>query len=188
VPAAHDKNVRRSGRGHGANGVSAAARGLPGGGRGLPGGGRKRRYERTTPIGRAQKNLIKVSKALALVKSRLASWGASENIGDKGDSDKLGKAMTYVVGTSDMLSEAMSALSVLEKSGFVPAKRSSVLTFKADDEVQIIEKYREKYLEVYTPEIIGALVVAKMLPSGEIAVKHGKTALIVPKSHLGRRA
>jgi hypothetical protein len=147
---------------------------------------RRRRYERTTPIGRAQKNLAKVEKILALVKNRLESWGggAPNEVGTNGDLDA---ALGATNDAGDMVSVVVGALAKLEKSGFVPVKRSSVIAFKSNDEVRIVDKYRDKYLEVYAASTLDGLVVSKTLPTGEIAVKHGKVAFIVPKSHLGRR-
>lgn len=157
--------------------------------------GRKRRYERTTPIGRAQKNLAKVDKTLALVKNRLASWGAvSHDSGSgAGPNEHLDEAVSEVSDASKLVGCAVDALARLEKSGFVPARRSSVVSFKAEDEVKIVDKHKGKYLEVYPAQVLDGLVVSKVLPTGEIAVEHargGKTrfAFIVPKSHLARRA
>ena len=151
---------------------------------------RKRRYERTTPIGRARKNLAKIDKTLALVRSRLESWGGiTYDSGSKeGVNDILDEALSYAVDAGKMVGSAISALGRLEKSGFVPARRSSVVTFESDDQVKISDKYKTKYLEVYPASVLDGLVVSKVLPTGEIAVKHAKTAFIVPKSHLGRRA
>lgn len=144
--------------------------------------GRRRRYERTTPVGRARKNLTKIDRTLQLVRVRLESWGAET------DEGPLNRALASVLGAIREISEAAGHITSLEKSHWTPPRRSSVLVFEEGDEVRILDKYQGKYLEVYPAEAIARLVVGKVLPSGEIAVRHGKSStFIVPKSHLGRR-
>lgn len=179
---ANDKISRPKPRAH-ANGVPAAA---------ARRGGRqgKRRYERTTPIGRARKNLVKAQRVLDIVKSRLVSWGAvplAPAPADFKPNEDLLLGYQHVGKALEEISMCEGYLAALEESEFIPAKRSSIVVFKLDDEVRVGDKYREKYLEVYPSDVLDRLVVAKVLPSGEIAVKHGKVTFIAPKSHLGRR-
>ena len=149
----------------------------------------KRKYRRTTPIGRAQKNLLKVSKTFDLVQARLISWGAVN--ADDVDSTKEGKVLNFafvrLTEAQAKVVEASKALHRLEELGFVPARRSSAVVFDVGGEVKISDKYRGKYLEVYSAVVVDKLVVSKVLTSGEIAVTSGKTTFVVPKSHLARR-
>jgi len=153
--------------------------------------GRKRRYERTTPVGRARNNLAKATKVLEIVKTRLGSWGAvpsdDQLAGGGGHSTELDSAMTHVTDAVVSVDAARRRLVSLEKHGFVPPKRSSIVVFGVDDQVRVADKHRGKYLEVYPRGVLDRLVVSKILPSGEIAVKNGKVTFIAPKSHLARR-
>lgn len=77
----------------------------------------------------------------------------------------------------------------LDEQGFVPPKKTSIVTYKEGDSVQISERYQAKYLAVYGKDVIDDLIVSKVLESGELAVRHGqRTPFIVSKSHLTRRA
>ena len=174
MPTTTDKIARGKARGQ-ANGVTK------------PAGARRRRYERTTPVGRVKKNLTKADRTLELVAVRLESWGARGPRESIGDSEVLDRALGKVQAARASVAEATAAVSVLEKEGFVPPRRSNVLVFEVGDQVQIGDKYREKYLAVYPPMALKSLIVTKVLPSGEIAVKHEEHAFIVPKSHLVRR-
>lgn len=133
-------------------------------------------------MGRARKNLVKADRTLQLVRARLESWGASTD-----ENGFLDRALASVLGAVREISEAAGHIASLERSHWTPPRRSSVQVFEEGDEVKISDKFQEKYLEVYPADTLVRLVVSKVLPSGEIAVKYGKSAFIVPKSHLGRR-
>lgn len=146
----------------------------------MPGRSRKRQYERSTPVGRALKNLTKIEKIGRLTFARLLSWG-------EGD-EELSAAVRWLSECLAANMEATSRITILHEKGWSPPKKSSSISFEESDEVQIAPKYRDKYLEVYGSDYLDDLVVSKVLPSGEIAVRHGRaTPFIVAKSHLQSR-
>jgi hypothetical protein len=147
---------------------------------------RGRQYERTTPIGRARKNLAKVSKTLELVKARLQSWGAVLREPEE-DTERIDMVLAHVASAAAATSSADGRLAALEKDGFAPPRRSSAVMFRVGERVRVVDKHREKYLEIYDARSLDRLAVTKVLPSGEVAVASGKSAFIVPKSHIARR-
>jgi hypothetical protein len=153
---------------------------------------RKRRYARTTAVGRVLRNLAKGQKILALVRARFESWGAlpvpSKGAEPTGNSELL-VPYRLVMAAVDGVDSTMREVVKLEKKGWAPPKKSWVVVFVEGDEVEISDKHRTKYLEVYGKDVIADLIVSKVLPSGELAVRHGqRTPFIVAKSHLARRS
>lgn len=145
---------------------------------GAGGAGRRRRYARSTPVGRAASNLAKVEKIGRMTLDRLRSWGANSN-------EDLSMAVRWLEQGLMGIAEATSRVEILVRDEWSPPKKSGSIVFSEHEEVQISPKYRGKYLEVYGPEILDDLVVSKILPSGEVAVRHGrKTPFIVAKSHI----
>ena len=143
--------------------------------------GRKRHYVRSTPIGRAVSNLAKIEKIGRLTLDRLRSWGENSH-------EELAMAVRWLEQSLMATAEATSRMNILANTDWCPPKKSSSISFSEQEEVQISPKYRDKYLEVYGPQIVDDLVVSKVLPSGEIAVRHGRaTPFIVAKSHIERR-
>jgi hypothetical protein len=130
-------------------------------------------------VGRAVKNLTKIDKIARLTLDRLRSWGGGAV------NEDLAMAISWLEQSMEANIEATSRMYILADIDWAPPKKSASISFGEDDLVQIAPKYRDKYLEVYGTEIIDDLVVAKVLPSGEIAVRHGrKTPFIVAKSHI----
>lgn len=126
-------------------------------------------------------NLVKVEKIGRLTLERLRSWGENSN-------EDLAMAVRWLEQSLDANAEAANRLSILVGIEWSPPKKSSSISFEESEEVKISPKYREKYLEVYGPKIVDDLVVSKVLPTGEIAVRHGRaTPFIVAKSHIERR-
>jgi hypothetical protein len=79
----------------------------------------------------------------------------------------------------------------LEKSGFVPPKKSGALVYQIGQRVMISPKARPKYREVFKqalrddPKLLDDLVVDNLLPTGEVVVRRGKQLpFMTPKSHL----
>jgi hypothetical protein len=143
---------------------------------------RRRRYERSTPVGRAEKNLVKISRIGQLTLERLRSWIATPLI----DED-LDKAIAWLSECVAAAEETSSRVRGLMERGWSPPKRSSSVVYARGDHVRVNEKYRSKYLEIYALDVIHDLVVSKILPSGEVVVQHGRaTPFIVAKSHLER--
>lgn len=129
-------------------------------------------------MGRALKNLYKISKIGGLTLERLRSWGGSNH-------EELAMAIRWLEQCLDAGVEATSRVELLAKVDWSPSPKSASISFSERDLVQISPKYRDKYLEVYGQEVIDDLVVSKVLPSGEVAVRHGRsTPFIVAKSHI----
>jgi len=144
-------------------------------------GGRKRRlrYARSTPVGRLLKNIVKMRKVAAVTLARMSSWG-----GDPA----LAAAEGMITDADARLGDAFGRMVTLEKAGWTPPKKRSVVVFEEGEQVQIAEKHRKKYLSVYGRDVVDSLVVSKILDSGELAVKHGRAMpFIVSKSHVERR-
>lgn len=144
--------------------------------------GRRRRYGRTTPVGRARKNLEKMEKAGDLVAGRFSTWLGG------GDAHER-TILSAVESLDDALKKVrlvIRAVDSLEAAQWSPPKRSSAVSLEEGAPVRIAEKHRQKYLQVYGADVLDDLIVSQILPSG-IAVKHGKASpFIVPKSHLRR--
>jgi hypothetical protein len=140
--------------------------------------GRKRHYVRSTPIGRAVNNLAKMEKVGRLTLDRLRSWGENSN-------EDLAMAVRWLQQSLDATAEAASRMNILARNDWSPQRKSSSVSFEESEEVKISPKFRDRYLDVYGPKIVDDLVVSKVLPSGKIAVRHGRaTPFIVAKSHL----
>lgn len=144
-------------------------------------GGRKRTYERTTPVGRVQKHLVKAFKIGEFAVARMQAW---EHSVDEDLIAALAHARNGVAG----LGKALGYVGNLYGKNWTPPKKSTTVTFGEGEEVRINEKYREKYLQIYPAAVIDALIVAKCLESGEIAVRHGsQSPFIVAKSHIEKK-
>jgi hypothetical protein len=78
----------------------------------------------------------------------------------------------------------------LEKSNFVPPKRSSALHFEIGQHVAIAQKYRETYklmmapLLEQDPTLLDDLMISNIMPTGKLVVRRGKTPFIAAKCHL----
>jgi hypothetical protein len=142
---------------------------------------RKRTYERTTPVGRILKHLGKAQRIASFAVERMQAWEHST------DPDLIGglaQARNAVAG----LDASINHVTRLFSAKWTPPKKSTVVTYAEGEDVRIVEKYKEKYLQIYPPATIDNLVVAKCLPTGEIAVRHGgQSPFIVAKSHIEKR-
>ena len=145
---------------------------------------KQRQYRRSTPVGRLRRNIVKVVRHASLVQDRIASWG---EMGD-GRVDKVGSKLSVILV---LASEADKILEKMEGEGFVPPKKSSALVYEVGQQVMIAPKARDRYLSAFRqalnadPKLLDELVVDSLLPTGEVAVRHGKhLPFITPKSHL----
>lgn len=140
-----------------------------------------RAYERTTPVGRVRKHVEKALRIAVFAADRISAWdGAS-------DPDLIA-ALAHVRNGVDGLTKALGHVTKLFDDGWVPPKKSMAATFTEGEEVMVSDKYRKKYLQIYSANVIDNLVVAKCLETGEIAVRHGGSPpFIVAKSHVDKR-
>ena len=136
-------------------------------------------------MGRLLKNVLKMRKVAAVTLSRMTSWDSAGGGGE----DPMLTAATGALRRADAeLHDTFGKISVLQRSGWTPPKKRSVVVFEEGESVQIADKHRKKYLSVYGKDIVDDLVVSKILDSGELAVKHGRAMpFIVAKSHIERR-
>lgn len=142
---------------------------------------RKRTYERTTPVGRVQKHLAKAQRIASFAVERMQAW---EHSTDQNLIAGLAQARNAVAG----LDAALAHTTKLFEEKWTPPKKSTVVTYAEGEDVRITEKYQKKYLQIYPLTTIDNLVVAKCLPTGEIAVRHGgQSPFIVAKSHIEKR-
>ncbi len=148
----------------------------------------KRKYKRTTPIGRVGRNIEKTSRILGYSLGRLETWS---KFSTGADSKKLAmlvdEAREIVVG----LGRLNDDVKALAKKGFVPPKKTTLaVVFSVGDEVKVGAKYLDKYQSVYPVAGLRTLVVDKILPSGEIAVSSEKAhigPILIAKSRLEKR-
>ena len=144
----------------------------------------KAQYRRSTPVGRLQRNVLKLERYAQLIKSRLVSWVSEDN-------DDLEVAMRHTSDIIRCLSQLKDAVDCLATLNFVPPKRSTALNFEEGEKVSVVKKHRGKYETLFEktlkedPGFLDELWVTKVLPTGEIAVRRGqRTPFIVRKSHL----
>ena len=145
---------------------------------------KKVQYKRSTPVIRLQRNVLKLERHADLVLSRLSSWVAD------GDTT-LTTAVSHTADIMQGITDLKEAVAALVASGFIPPKRSSAVNFEEGQPVAVAVKHRAKYVAAFEkvlkedPDFLDGLVVAKILPSGEITVRRGqRTPFIVRKSHL----
>ena len=143
-----------------------------------------RQYRRSTPVGRLRSNAAKVTRHASLVQIRIMSWGEV-------DDERVAQVLNRMSGIQVLVSEADKILEKLERSGFVPPKKSGALVYQIGQPVMISPKARMKYKSVFKqalkadPRLLDELVVDQLLPTGEVVVRRGKQLpFMTPKSHL----
>lgn len=143
-----------------------------------------RQYRRSTPVGRLRRNALKVSRHASLIQDRIASWGEV-------DDERVLQVRSRMGGILVLASEADKIMEKLEKSGFVPPKKSGALVYQVGQHVAIAPKARSKYRVVFKqamkddPKFLDDLVVDNLLPTGEVVVRRGRQLpFMTPKSHL----
>lgn len=140
-----------------------------------------RKYERTTPVGRVVKHLEKSLRVASFASDRMSKW-------EHANEAKLASALTKVRSALGNLAGATEDMKVLFNDDWKPPQRPASTVYVEGDEVKVTDRQRDKYLQLYSNAVIDNLVVAKVLPSGEVAVRHGKEApFLVPKSHIEKR-
>jgi hypothetical protein len=150
----------------------------------MPGAKKKRSYRKSTPIGRLQRNVDKVSQHAALLKSRVSSWGPSPD----GRVSEIERLAGIVLSKADAL---YSLLVDLEASGFVAPEKPRAVTWEEGQRVAVGQKFREKYEAAFQEDLkndgayLDELVVESVLPSGEVVVRRKRRSpFLVPKTHL----
>ena len=151
---------------------------------GSDGKSKPRQYRRSTPVGRLRSNAAKVTRHASLVQIRIMSWGEV-------DDERVAQVLNRMSGIQVLVSEADKILEKLERSGFVPPKKSGALVYQIGQHVMISPKARPKYMEVFKqalredPRLLDDLVVDNLLPTGEVVVRRGwQLPFMLPKSHL----
>lgn len=141
----------------------------------------KRKYERTTPVGRIVRHLERAVHTVTFTAGRLQAWA-------HGADPRLLDALARVRSSQADLGQALAKTKELFDTRWVPPGKAPVILSVGDD-VLVAKRYRKKYLEVYPAHIIENLVVAKILETGEIAVRSGEGGqFIVSKSHLRKKS
>lgn len=152
-------------------------------------GSRKRKYARSTPMGRMLKRFLRSKESLAFSINRMKAWSSDDAV-LASVMDNAGKALLQ-------LEACIVSAGNLVEAGWSPPKKSLAVIYSVGDLVQISPKYRPKYRHLYSVAIMNHLVVAKILETGEVVVKpeisDGSEAVaaaapfFVVKSHLLRR-
>lgn len=154
---------------------------------------KKRPYNRvlprTTPVGRAGRNLKRARNILASTLSRVSAWLRS------GRGAMAPKVEKTLAGLESGISEAMETLEILEgttreldEMGFAPLDASKV-PFKEGDRVKVAERYMKKYLEAYSASSLESLVVkkAEISDSIEVLVGNSRGQFLISRRQLERR-
>lgn len=151
---------------------------------GSDGKSKPRQYRRSTPVGRLRSNASKMMRHASLVQIRIMSWGQV-------DDELVAQILNRMSGIQVLASEADKIMERLERSGFVPPKKSGALAYFIGQHVMISPKARPKYMEVFKqalrddPRFLDDLVVDNLLPTGEVVVRRGRQLpFMLPKSHL----
>ena len=151
---------------------------------GSNGKSKPRQYRRSTPVGRLRRNVAKVRRHASLVQIRIMSWGEV-------DDERVAQVLNRMSSIQVLVSEADKILERLERTGFVPPKKSGALVYQVGQHVTIASKARPKYREVFKqalkddPRFLDDLVVDNLLPTGEVVVRRGRQLpFMASKSHL----
>jgi hypothetical protein len=143
----------------------------------------KRPYRRSTPIGRLRRNADKVSQHASLLRSRVSSWGSSDE-----RVVSVERMASLVVAKS---TEIDVLLADLENTGFVPPEKQRSVKWEVGQRVAVSLKFRPKYEAAFPedlrrdPGYLDELVVENSLPTGEVVVRRrGRSPFLVPKTHL----
>ena len=146
---------------------------------------RKKTYRRSTPVLRLRRNIDKIGAYAELCAIRLRSWnGAREDARLLGGLELAGEIQARVADLRAMTFR-------LERSHFVPARKSTIWQPSQGDHVRVVDAYRSKYAAIYAsllasdPHMLDDLVVQSTLPTGEIIVKRrSRTPFALRKSHI----
>ena len=151
---------------------------------GSNGKSKPRQYRRSTPVGRLRRNVAKVTRHASLVQARMDAWGEV-------DDERVSQIDARMGGIRVLAAEADRIMERMEKSGFVPPKKSGALVYQIGQPVMISPKAKAKYRTVFKqalkadPRMLDELVVDQLLPTGEVVVRRGKQLpFMTPKSHL----
>ena len=90
-----------------------------------------RQYRRSTPVGRLRSNAAKVTRHASLVQIRIMSWGEV-------DDERVAQVLNRMSGIQILVSEADRILEKLERSGFVPPKKSGALVYQIGQRHQLL--------------------------------------------------
>lgn len=153
------------------------------GGKATSGEGRK--YKRSTPVIRLRRNVTKNIYLVSLVLDRLRDWSRS-------DDSRVEGCLVVASEISRMSAELDEKVAELQESGFVPPPKSDVYHPEPGDHVRVLDQSRERYQQLYegllraNPKMLDDLVVVRVLPSGEVALRRGRseTLVVARKSHL----
>lgn len=139
---------------------------------------RKRTYERSTPIGRVHKHLLKAYKVASFAGERVKAWLQD------GSEIRLVEIQTLVEEGSEKLLLAAGKAETLGQTKWQPPKKKASVTFAVGDAVKICEAQRKIYLQIYDAKTVDSLVVVKLLDTGAVGVSDGNQTFKAPKSHL----
>ena len=160
---------------------------------------RRIRYRRSTPVIRLQRNVEKIVYLISLGLDRLRDWqeSATRRSASRGTEiqtnghEVVERALVVASEVAEKSVELDDLVSDLEASGFVPPKRSTAYQPEVGDRVQICDRARPRYRQLYEqqlredPKMLDELVVVKIMPSGEVSIQRGRrTPLVARKSHL----
>jgi len=144
-------------------------------------GVKKRKYARTTPVGRVLKRFERSRAIAEFATERLAGWASRDT--------SIEPILELAKAAETKLAKVTEDIHKLFEDGWTPPKKSLAIIFEDGEEVEIADKYKEKYLKIYTKTQIKNLQVCRVLDTGEIAIRNGSsTPFLVPKSHLVRRS
>lgn len=146
----------------------------------------KRKYARSTPIGRMLKRFIRAKESLDFSIERMRSWSSGDRV--------LTSVLEASAKASSQLKICIDGADSLVEGGWTPPAKSLAVVFAKGDPVQISQKYRKKYRSLYSLAVMNHLVVFDIAESGEVVVKSEVSdgdepppKFFTAKSHLKRR-
>lgn len=147
----------------------------------------KRKYARSTPIGRMLKRFIRAKESLDFSIDRMCSWTSDDRV--------LTAVLDASTKASSQLKICIDGADSLVEGGWSPPAKSLAVVFAKGDMVQIAQKYRKKYRSLYSLAVMNHLVVFDISESGEVVVKSEVSEgdepppkFFTAKSHLKRRS
>lgn len=150
-------------------------------------GSRKRKYVRSTSIGRMVKRFRRARESVDFSIDRIKNWSSEDVV--------LNRVLTQARIASSNLEACITGAETLSGGGWAPPKKSLAVVYSPGDLVQIATKYRKKYRSLYSVAVMNRLTVTQILETGEVVVfsdirdeAGSPSKFFVVKSHLQRRS
>jgi hypothetical protein len=134
------------------------------------------------PVVRMRGQITIMSDKLAPIAEKLADWSTKSP-----DNELLTEVGEQLATTVSNIETVISVLTKLEKSGFLPPRKSYTLSTDEGDVVSVLEDYRVKYVDIVPADDQVGLTVVKKYPGkgGGLVVQTKKgVKMKVATSHI----